>query len=672
MLPLGYWDSLYYALVAEIRHLHAELTRKYGFACQIANPVLHEQGPDGTTNQPITAVDLTSLLETAWYALMDNRLVAALDNAVLMKNLRAESEKEEVDSAVQQYLRGVNKWRLEHLDYDPKPESIYWPPPIIEGLIDMNAFTPEAIVSLLWEKHAPAINRACLEDAEDETLLTAYRAEQRAKEVQAAVAASTPLPDASFCACHRSCVCKMKCDQNEDHCTCLSGRAQVYHLVHKQESQKQALHAQYVKPDENVPNMFLGAASNTLAQMQIAAIANPEPVIVRAIHDIHEADNARNFHVARSTRQRSNTTNSDLAYVPQTHNTPRPGLRPKDVYPLAFYGSRSPQRYPRMPATTSSPYGNLSSTSAGTGLHRNDVPPRKPVPPPINTSGNPYGWNAATVAQDSEALTPPMSSPLDTQTFHATDQVTYPTIPRSGSDGLFTQSFPAKSGNPRDVRRQHAGPSHATAPDPNDPANAYIGLLSRHPSTIESGAHFRDDSWPLTHATISGPPKQTPTIHSLPTLATLHHTISNPNPALPEPDFIAPRPALKQRYVSAGGTAKLSERVEIAAPPFTAPVTLPGGPTISKDELDAKMNDPEWMKLHFGEHHPAITPPRRSVESALMFSGRISGRKSGESELITKNDKRQRTSSGASASAGKMASKFKRVFSRKDSRGAEE
>jgi hypothetical protein len=39
----------------------------------------------------------------------------------------------------------------------------------------------------------------------------------------------------------------------------------------------------------------------------------------------------------------------------------------------------------------------------------------------------------------------------------------------------------------------------------------------------------------------------------------------------PLPDFIAPQPSLRQRYVSAGGTAKLSDRAEIQGPPTAPP-----------------------------------------------------------------------------------------------------
>ena len=78
MLPLGSWDGLYYALLAEIHKLHSDLQDRFGFGCENGTQPLHYQGRDGVTREPITAIDLASMLETAWYNLMDRRLVAAL------------------------------------------------------------------------------------------------------------------------------------------------------------------------------------------------------------------------------------------------------------------------------------------------------------------------------------------------------------------------------------------------------------------------------------------------------------------------------------------------------------------------------------------------------------------------------------------------------------------
>ncbi|EGP87905.1 unnamed protein product [Zymoseptoria tritici ST99CH_1A5] len=51
-----------------------------------------------------------------------------------------------------------------------------------------------------------------------------------------------------------------------------------------------------------------------------------------------------------------------------------------------------------------------------------------------------------------------------------------------------------------------------------------------------------------------------------------------PAPRDPPVDYINPRPAIRQRYVSAGGTAKLSDRAEIEAPVTAAPTSFTSSP----------------------------------------------------------------------------------------------
>lgn len=78
MLPLSHWDGLYYALIAEIRLLYEDLNNRFGF-CTEPNPILHNFGLDGTPDVPFTARDFASMLESAWYALMDSRYVRRVD-----------------------------------------------------------------------------------------------------------------------------------------------------------------------------------------------------------------------------------------------------------------------------------------------------------------------------------------------------------------------------------------------------------------------------------------------------------------------------------------------------------------------------------------------------------------------------------------------------------------
>ncbi|KAF2486764.1 hypothetical protein BDY17DRAFT_321529 [Neohortaea acidophila] len=652
MLPLGYWDSLFYALVAEIRSLRDDLERRFGFACEIDNPVLHAHGPDGDSNAPFTAVDFAVMLETAWYALMDNRLVATLDDAVRMKNLREGAAKVGSNRASKE-----DYTMKDNADDDDHEEQLLWPPPIVPGLVDVCGMLPEQINEMLWENHMPAINRACQENFEDESMLTAYRAELHARDVEAAIAAGSPLPSASFCPCHRTCVCKIKCDKDADQCTCLNSRAQVYHLVREQELKKKDIHAKYVKAEHNVPNQFLGAATNTLAQMQIAAMANPSVVNVKAVRNIHDANNVQEVRVARKLRDRSGTNDSDLAYVPNS----TPATRgPKDPYPLDFYRSYSPQRYPKMhqqETTYSDSQAALQSVKSSLAM-----PSRKPVPAPISTSSAVTSLHQAQPSYPQQfALTPPSSTSFDAPTFAQGGQVTYPEIPASHSQSMFTQSYTHADPYGRDAGQSVFSHHKDTHPGPHDPANQYTSLLSRHPSTLEHGHHDSEPS-PLLSRPHLNIVTHAATTDALPTLSTLGSLKHKPQPELPGLDFISPKPANKQRYVPAGGNAKLSERPEIPGPalPYT---TASNSGTITKAEIDAILGDEEFVRRHFGEEALHISPQRCSEESNNK-------RKSDESEASKKGsgDKRDRTSSSAS---NKIAAWKNRVFSsggRKNSR----
>ena len=647
MLPLGYWDSLYYAVVAEIRQLHSDLQNRYGFACENGTEPLHFSGPDGTTNQPITAINLASMLEEAWYTLMDNRLVATLDDAVRMRKMREQT-------ATQQ--TGATK-----ITENDRP-------PVVYGLMDVNALSPEAIIGLLWEKHAPEIDRACCENFEDESMLTAYRAELHAKQVEEGLSISTPMPSASTCSCHRACVCRLKCDKDADECTC-KNRVHIYHQIYEQENTKTEVHTKYVKQDQNVPNQFLGAATNTLAQMQVAAMADPSPTIIQACYNVNEATNAHERQIVSNNRKRSDTNNSDLAYVPDL-KTPYRG--PKDAYPLGFYGRDSGQRYPTLHPRHSNASADYPSNFYNASSYGTHVPTRKPVPSPIATPSNRYPLERSQTQPAADrygALTPPSSSPYNVQTFYQAGQVTYPAVPVSQSQSMFTQSFPAPtSGNPRETD-ENARTSMAKQPTYYDPARDYIGLLARHPSATNYPEQATETFPTLSQSVTTSPPKKvttSKTTNALPTLKTLQaqNSLNKPQPPLPEPDFIAPRPAIKQRYVSAGGTAKLHERSEIPGPAFTTISTSQtSGAPISKEEVDAKMSDPEWVRRNFGESALGVTgtisPPRKSGDSSKRNSDRISD----ESTRGQSIDKRDRTSSGAS---GRVA-KLKRVFSRKNS-----
>lgn len=360
--------------------------------------------------------------------------------------------------------------------------------------------------------------------------------------------------------------------------------------------------------------------------MQIAAMANSDPVLVQACRRIAEADNLYEREVVSraGSRKRADTTNSGLAYVPNSK-----ALRqPKDAYPLGFYGRDSGQRYPTLLA---------------------NLPLRRPVPPPTTTNSTALGYQANGI----DGVTPP-SSPLSHIQAQKSGPVSYPAIPVSLSQNAFTQSFPGST----------AGDASA-----NDPAEDYIGLLSHHPSSFGHEAQAPEPFPDIGHSLTTSPPNVKKMTSTMPTLKSFDSKINKPCPTLLQPDFIAPRPAIRQRYVSAGGTMKLSDREEIPGPAFTS-AGEPSGIDVAKNEIETRVKDPVWVKKHFGDAAVALmdnltTPPCGSHESSKRNSNRASGRNSDESEREQSGEKRDRNSSGAS----KTAAKLRRVFSRKNSMG---
>lgn len=290
------------------------------------------------------------------------------------------------------------------------------------------------------------------------------------------------------------------------------------------------------------------------------------------------------------------------------------------------------------------------------------MPNRKPVPAPISTTSAAAGTRDTQPSHHHQfALTPPSSTPFDAPTFAQGGQVTYPEIPASHSQSMFPESYTLADSNGRSAGEtvfSHHKPSH---PGPYDPANQYTSLLSRHPSTLEHGHHDSEPS-PLLSRPHLKVVTHAATTSALPTLSTLGSLKYKPQPELPGLDFISPKPANKQRYVPAGGNAKLSERPEIPGPALPYSTASNSG-TITKAEIDAILGDEEFVRRHFGEEALHMSPLRRSEESNNK-------RKSDESEGSKKlgGDKRDRTSSSAS---NKIAAWKNRVFSsggRKNSR----
>ncbi|KAK3058087.1 hypothetical protein LTR09_001164 [Extremus antarcticus] len=714
MLPLGYWDSLYYAIIAEIRTLYQDLQQRFGFGCETGTYPLHNRGSDGDTNEPFTAIDFASMLETAWYALMDNRLVAALDDAVRMRKMReaaAVEEEKEIRIAAAQMM---GKVIAEEPDVPARP-------PILYGLMDVNDLSPEIITSLLWDKHAPEVDRACSEDFEDESMMTARRAAQHQQQIVESLAVATPLASSVQCTCHAACVCKLKCDQHAAGCTC-ANVVHIYHLVNEQRKYNDELEvrAKYVKAAETSAQPLLSASSDGSDQLRVADAACLIPEIHGAVSkssgNIEIIDRTHSV----VTRPRTNTADSDLAYVPDSRALHR-GI--KDAVPLGFYGRASGQRYPNMrPHTpTTSPMDVDEYSYYRVERKTSKSVSRKPVPAPIIAPPVPQMHSYATQGRSNQVPTPPKSSPYAYQTFAAAGQATNPPMPQSQDEVVFTQG--SDTNNPFSdeeyltqepksfyqaplVSQSFPQPNTTTSPyndstqksksfdqAPRNAADDYISLLPHHPST--TNIEYPSEPFPrLSHAATTSPPKhphqplksRATTFNSndtpLPTLKSFTRThipkksLDKALPSMPEPDFIAPRPAARQRYVSAGGNAKLSERAEIPGPAFQSTAVsgvaspeqklLPSGHGISKEELDARLRDPAWIMEHFGTAAAAVVASEfSSATGTPMRSSDESARSSAESKR--EKEKRDRTSSGAS-----KRERLKRVFSRKGSGYEEE
>lgn len=681
-LPLGYWDGLYYALVAEIRQLHSDLQEKFGWAIEQGVNPLHAEGTDGVQKEPVTPIDLASILESAWYILMDSRLVAALDDAVRMRKIRENAAKKH-NSANTMFSDDDGN------DHDGTVATVdYERPPIVDGLVDVNGLSAEDIVKMLWETHAPEIDQASSENFEDESMHTAYQAELHAQIIAQTRALDADIPTSSTCRCRGRCICLLRCAVHASHCTCMPKAPVVQQIRSTGETEAETA-SQYVKRDMTQKSTSMAALMGPIKRKQSKSQFTSNSVAAaqmpyHAVTSLTQDDKPQRELPSRyRNRQRTNTSNSELAYVPDSKPYRSKG---KDAYPLGFYTDGSPGRYPKLrkESSTTSHEGYVTADSS----EPRRIPARKPVPTPLLPT-QPY----IAPGTDYGVVTPPPDGRYTSQAFHAAQAAHHENerlrqVPAQQHDA-FTQSFPVTSGNPR-----KAATSDPFVEPANliNPANEYVNLLGHHPSSFEETGTSAEPVPTLTRAVATTPPrvpkssKASASTTHLPTLKSFSLNTSKPVPPLPPlppPDFIAPRPATVQRYVSAGGDAPLSKRAEIAGPAFhstgfNTPINQSSGAGISKAELDMKMSDPEWVKAHFGAaaaERVSLTPPKKlrgSGDSAAVTDSQRDSRETGTRPSadrtrvsVDRTRPRDRTSSGVSSGVAKI----KRVFSRKNTEG---
>lgn len=604
MLPLGNWDGLYYALVAEIRRIHSDLQEKFGWAIGNGVQPLHHYGTNGKKREAVTPIELASMLETAWYRLMDNRLVASLDDAVRMRKIRDNVAEKRSSTSTKASSHNDNDGGDNE---EEDTEDDYERPPVDQGLVDVNGMNTEDIIDMLWARYAAEVDQACTEYFEDESMFTAHQADVHAQIIEQTRALDDDPPLSGRCRCRGKCIC------------------------------------------------FLGESTD-------GAEPDLRKLSLERTHDRQVPSRYRN-------RQRTNTENSELACVPDSTSTRSKG---KDAYPLAFYTDGSPGRYPKIRKDSAVDDG--PSSNAGRNNLRTFM--RKPVPAPLKPV-SPY------VAPDAGygVTTPPSDSKIFAAKAQAADAESKRThesmVEMVQSKNTVTHSFPI---NLRDPRQAVNSDPFMDSESTDDPAYGYVDLLPRHPSSFEE-ADGEVEPFPslARSATITPPRVPKPRevsagTNHLPTLKSLANNTVKPTPPLPPlPDFIAPRPATVQRYVSAGGTLPLAQRTAIQGPAFhsirfNTPVNHASGAGISKAELDDKMSDPEWVAKHFGNaaaERVSLSPPKKlraSEESsvAVMESQHSSREASARTSVDQQTGyPRTRTSSGVA--------RLKRVFSRKNS-----
>ncbi|KAK5111127.1 hypothetical protein LTR62_005326 [Meristemomyces frigidus] len=644
-LPLAHWDRLYYVICAEIRQMYSALEAEFGIDFRGGAKILHEAGPEGisgSVRHPVSAIGLAQILEATWIDVTDDRLKTPLNAA----------------------LGG--------------------------DLVNTDSMEPDDIVEMVWSKLLTKVRRR----SSDETLLARCRAEVREMSTLPQRKNSKAHSRRSQCKCSGGCSCRKLCDLKGSERRCIHKYGHKQEMVENKQCFHNEVQAALIRTSTgDVQNTIPQPAIDNPILSQPADMARQLSPATYACSDCDLESNGRNLNdqrdshgtagntvydasrygsnagsngrksdmtsdlvgVQETVRKRTGTNASDLAYVPAPR-TPTRGKSKKDAYPLGFYGNNSGHRYPEFRGTPESappPVCALSSDGS-------QVPARKPVP--------------CIISKRSEDNATCESNEIS--------QTAYEAIAASENNVTFTQSFPSSvQGNPRHLDAAH------------DDTKSYFALIEESHNEIRP---FSDEAT-LSYPDVTRLRLQTTAIVPADAFGLARSRkdraadANNPYlakelPSLPlpllQPDFIAPRPALKQRYVSAGGNAKLSDREEISGPGMsTAHTPLNhGAPSVPKEKLFELLEDEDFIRANFGE--AAVSKMGKSPENSTRPSAEASVRpstdnspsKSGKgsssrtSQMFSQRDSKVEISSGRrerTESGGSFSMKLKRVFSRK-------
>ncbi|KAK4508281.1 hypothetical protein PRZ48_002019 [Zasmidium cellare] len=671
MLPMGCWESLYLALVSEVRALYSDIRLHFTGELGRGELVLHTRGASGMEeDKPFTAFDLGSQLEEMWHLLMDARLVGPLEKAVRLENASEQYRAHYGNSSFREYFQN-DFYKLEPKDMDAKLDAI-------EGMVNQADFSSHKIDEMLWQKHADLLSRACREHLHIEVDLVSRRAQLRE-------AATIPTPAAAtheepFCVCPKSCLCQQACAFEIDTCACacksrrmapgpMSARGKTpteyfnQDVYSPEQPQPQPsgfpsnevgatpddYFGQVPHPSErqqshpvDIPANEVGRITNSMATMQMSGVRSPEHRMLDSYMSAREAARSTSQQTFRSRRGRAGTENSELAYVPETQ---RRATRGRDAIPLALYGNELGERYPPFHSTAArspEPIPNYTTTR----------PTRKPLP----AASGP----APPLPEQRSDRMSPEAVPTMTISSSSPEPEALPTRPSRRFLTGFVKRLAKDTADPNQAQEELRQPDDGF--DKWDTSHIKTPVIPAQEGVTAAGERYHS---PMGRHSADSPilPDRRPSP------ATTIGRSNTVDPAQLElPEFIAPRPATQQRYVKAGGNAKLEDRESLKN--LNLPEAAEPGFSMRREDFMRQLDDaqigtpPRTSETtdsapRTSTNSNADSVPRSSNDTALGSGSSTGARPS--NDVPSERSSRGRTTSGTSNRG------LRRLFSRNNS-----